>query len=95
MAQVVWTLRAKSDLSEIHQFIEKNSPLYALITVENIVKRTKLLAEHSRSGRIVPEFNRDDIREIIEGNYRIIYYCKEDHVLITRIYHRSRLLKKL
>jgi len=46
-------------------------------------------------GRVVPEFNEKLIREIVVGNYRIIYRIKSDiQVDVLRIYHAARLLRK-
>jgi toxin ParE1/3/4 len=51
--------------------------------------------ENPYIGRRVPEFTKKSIREIIEGNYRIIYQIKnKNQVDILRVYHTSRLLKK-
>ncbi|MCX6226538.1 MAG: type II toxin-antitoxin system RelE/ParE family toxin [Bacteroidia bacterium] len=46
-------------------------------------------------GRIVPEFNKKVIREIMAGNYRIIYRIQSNiQVDVLRVYHAARLLKK-
>jgi plasmid stabilization system protein ParE len=46
-------------------------------------------------GRMVPEFSQKSIRELIEGNYRIIYRIKnKNQVDILRIYHVARLLRR-
>jgi len=95
MEEVVWSLKSKEDLYNIFDFISKDSKLYAANTIDNIILRTKLLPSQKQSGRIVPEFNRGDIREVFEGNYRIIYVIKRKHIFISRVFHRSRLLKKL
>jgi len=46
-----------------------------------------------RAGKIVVEFENENIRELIEGNYRIIYFVSEDKIEIVRIHHGARLLK--
>lgn len=44
-----------------------------------------------KSCRVVPELNRSDIREIIFGNYRVIYKVTDDiHILTVR--HGRQLL---
>ncbi|NJK87586.1 MAG: type II toxin-antitoxin system RelE/ParE family toxin [Bacteroidales bacterium] len=53
------------------------------------------LIENPFIGRIVPEFSDPTIRELIEGNYRIIYSVKNEiQVDILRIFHSARLLRK-
>jgi toxin ParE1/3/4 len=51
------------------------------------------LEEFPKSGRVVPDFDTENVRELIEGNYRIIYEIKPDHIGIIRIHHAARLLK--
>jgi plasmid stabilization system protein ParE len=46
------------------------------------------------SGRIVPEFEQENIREIIKGSYRIIYrVLSENEVNILTVFHSSQLLR--
>jgi plasmid stabilization system protein ParE len=55
-----------------------------------------VLEQHPKIGRKVPEFNNELIRELIEGNYRIIYRVEsEDQIGIARVHHAARLLKEL
>ena len=58
--------------------------------VFEVIERLESFPE---SGRIVPELNRKKIREIILGNYRIIYRIKKDIVEILTVYHSARLLE--
>jgi len=55
------------------------------------VKQLKLLPE---SGRVVPEIGQNNLREIILGNYRIIYRLKNDIIEILTVYHSARLLNQ-
>jgi toxin ParE1/3/4 len=44
-------------------------------------------------GKMVPEFLLPELRELIEGNYRIIYrIVSEERIDILTIHHSSRLL---
>lgn len=95
MVKVVWTDLAIEDLRSIHDFIAKDSKLYADRFIEKLVSRAEQLAHYPQSGRGVPEFGKDDIRELIEGNYRIIFKVNEGHIGIVRIHHSARLLKDL
>ncbi len=73
MVRINWTFQAKSDLKDIAEYISKDSKLYAKRQVLKIRNRTVVLKSHTYSGRTVPEIKDQNIREIFEGNYRIIY----------------------
>ncbi len=73
MAEINFTDQALADIENIAIFISKNSEKYAKIQVQRFFKRVEVLEEKPLSGRIVPEINNKNIRELIMGNYRIIY----------------------
>jgi len=96
MAQVSWTDLAIEDLRSIYEHISKDSENYAWRLIEKITDRAGQLEKFPLSGRIVPEFENETIRELIEGNYRIVYKVKiQDEVAIVRVHHSSRLLKEI
>lgn len=96
MAKVIWSNLALDDLRTIHEYVSQDSPLYAERLIDRIIARVDMLENHIRVGRKVKEFNNEYIRELIEGNYRIIYRIEaEDKVGIARIQHSARLLKDL
>jgi toxin ParE1/3/4 len=90
MAQVIWTELAFNDLEVIHDFIARESIVYAQSTVEGLFQRVEVLESFPQSGRTVPEYSRKDIRELIEGNYRIFYKIRLNKVFILRIHHSAR-----
>ncbi len=92
MAEIRWTLQAINDLEAISEFISRDSVYYARLFVNKVVNSTERLKEFPQSGRILPELNQDHIREILLGNYRIIYHVKSDIVNILTVYHSARLL---
>jgi len=73
MVKINWTQLALSDLEDIHEYISDDSQRYAQITVNKIYNRVESLKRQPYSGRIVPEFEDTSIRELIEGNYRIVH----------------------
>ena len=94
MVKIVWTELSLLDLKEIFDYIAQNSHRYATFTTNKIYQRVQLIAENPFTGKIVDEFNKKSIRELIEGKYRIIYKIKSDsQVDIIRVYHSARLLK--
>ena len=68
--RVGWSRRALHDLESIAEYIAADSPTYAGIVVKKIVSQTKLLAKFPHLGRKVPEFDDENIRELIVYSYR-------------------------
>ncbi len=95
MVKIVWTELSIDDLKSIYDFIAKDSKRYASITVNRIYQRAKDIINNPYIGRIVPEIDDKLIREVITGNYRIVYKIKTKfQVDILRVYHASRLLTR-
>lgn len=94
MAQVRWTRDALSDLGDIHRFIARDAPAAAAATIVQVLASAERLRAFPRSGRVVPEFEDEALREIITGNYRIIYRLRGEEVQIIRIRHGARLLEE-
>ena len=95
MVQINWTFQAKDDLKNIADYIAKDSVIYAKRQVFKIRNRTKILKKQIRIGRIVPEIVNPDIRELIEGNYRIIYkIVSKNRIDILTVHHSARDLTK-
>jgi plasmid stabilization system protein ParE len=81
------------DVEDIKSFIKRGSPRYAQMVAERIVEAAERLREFPKSGRVVPEFGRDDVREVLWGNYRIVHRVGESHADILTVYHGARLLR--
>jgi plasmid stabilization system protein ParE len=58
--------------------------------VDRITHRSIQIAEFPFLGRIVPEFELNQIREIFENSYRIIYYIKPEQIDILAVVHGSQ-----
>lgn len=69
-------------MQAIHDYIAQNSVVYATQIVDRITRRSEQITEFPNSGRIVPEFRDENIREIIERPYRVIYRIEEDEANI-------------
>ena len=89
---VIWSQSATAALVEIHEFIARDSTLYAQRMVDRLTHRSRQLATFPDSGAIVPEFSRDDIREVLEGPYRIIYQRSAEQIAVVAIIHGARQL---
>ncbi|MBL6964739.1 MAG: type II toxin-antitoxin system RelE/ParE family toxin [Bacteroidetes bacterium] len=95
MVRINWTIQAKDDLNNIAEYISKDSKRYAKLQVIKLRNRTQILKTQLHSGKIVPEINIENIRELIEGRYRIIYkVVDKNQVDILTIHHTARDLKK-
>jgi toxin ParE1/3/4 len=93
MARLNWTDQAILDLVNIADFIAKDSARYAKITVARIRFATRQLKTYPSSGRIVPETETENIRELIFGNYRIIYcVVSPDQIDILTVHHSAKRL---
>ena len=86
-----WTHRAKDDLLSIGRFIARDRPAVARAFVAKLQVRARRAAKFPRSGRIVPELRRDDVREVFEGNYRIVYRISTVSVDVLTVFegHQS------
>lgn len=95
MAQVRWTEPALDDLQAIVEFISRDSATYAARLAQKIVEAPRRLGTLPRSGAKVPEFDRDDLRELSVRPYRILYSIRGDECLIVAVIHGSRDLSHL
>jgi addiction module RelE/StbE family toxin len=90
--RVSWSRRALQDLEAIADYIAADSPTYAGIVVKKVVNQTKTLARFPRAGRKVPEFDDENIRELLVYSYRIIYRLEGEEVVIAAVIHGKRIL---
>jgi len=92
MARLIWTLQAVEDMEAICNFIARDSPRYAQLFAQRVFSAAERLSLFPSSGRVVPEILQDDIREVLLGNYRVIYRIKREEVQVLAVYHSARLL---
>ena len=85
---------ALSDLSEIKNYIKRDSLHYAKIFIQKIISSIKILKDFPKIGRVVPEFKDENIREIFVKSYRVIYRIENQTIFIVTVIHGARLLKK-
>ena len=92
MVTVKWTRNALEELDEIAKYISRDSPKFAKFLVNQMFETARHLEQFPNLGRIVPEYNNPDLREVIYKNYRIIYLIKREQLEIISIIHGSRKL---
>ncbi len=95
MVQINWTKQAKNDLKNIAEYIALDSVFYAKRTIFLLQQRTSTLKTNAHAGRIVPELMDNVFRELIEGNFRIVYKIVNDtRIDILTVHHSARDLTK-
>jgi plasmid stabilization system protein ParE len=82
-------------LEAIAEFIGKDSPHYAASFVRQARRMARSLAFYSERGRVVPEFKNPAIRELLLGNYRLIYKVMPETVYVLGVIHGARNLEDL
>lgn len=90
---VEWSPRAIEDVEAIATYIAADSTAYAKAIVKKIVEATRKLGGFPFSGRIVPEFGEESIREKFVYSYRVIYRVQGETVTIAAVLHGKRLLE--
>lgn len=88
--KVHWTGAAEEHLDAIYAYITLDSPEYARRMVDRLTRRSQQIADFPFSGRKVPEYDIDEIREVMEGPYRIIYIIKPDQIDVVAVIHGAR-----
>ena len=85
--RVHWTDHAKKQLAAIHDHIALDSERYAHRVVDRLTRRSQQISRFPTSGRMVPELDREDIREVIETPYRIVYRILADRIDVLTVFH--------
>ena len=91
--RIKWSPQAADDLEDIYRYISRNSVYYASLLVKRINSIVKDIPKFPKAGRMVPEFQDQNLRERIFQNYRIVYRLKNDLIEIVTIAHCAQLLK--
>lgn len=95
MVQINWTRIAIEDLKSIYEFISKGSKKYAQLEIIKIKTRTRILKSNPHIGKEVIEKGDVSVRELVEGNYRVIYkIINNGKIDILTIHHSARDLNR-
>ena len=95
MISIIWSPQSLRDLEAIRTYVAADSPLYADLLVRRLVAAVDRLRRFPESGRVVPERNTPEIREVIVGPYRIVYRLGAGIVEIVVVFRASRLFPDL
>jgi len=93
MSRVTWTPQAIADLESIRSYISRDSHLYAAVVVEQIIRTVGRLEAFPESGRNVPERPDTGLRELLCGNYRIVYRTVGEWVEVLTVFHGARVAR--
>ena len=94
MTEVRWTQQAADDLAAVHDFIARDSAVYAQLVVERLYSAVGQLRDFPDSGRVVPERAQPHLRELIRPPFRIVYQRHPEIVEILTIVRSSRLFPR-
>jgi len=90
--KVLWTRQAFERLAEIEDFITLDNPAAAIDHTAQLIARTDALATFPEMGRRLPELLDSDLRELIDGNYRIVYRILADRIEVLTVFEGHHLL---
>jgi len=90
--KVHWTAEARAELTAIETYLAEHSQPAARRTIRRITARAGQIGALPYSGRMLPEFGRDDLHEVLVRPYRIIYRILPARIDIVTVWHCRRLL---
>ena len=91
--KIIWSPLAVERLENIYKYIFKDNPVAAGNLIKRIIDKVESLSENPERGRNVPEANNPAVKEIFEGEYRIIYRIKSKKIIILSVRSFRQLLK--
>jgi toxin ParE1/3/4 len=90
--KIIWSPLAIDRASEIAEYIAQDKPSAAEKWINAIFSKVEQLKSSPEIGRVVPEIRNDQFRELIYGNYRIIYRIEKTQISILTIRHGKQIL---
>ena len=90
--KVQWAPLAIDRVAEIAAYIAEDNPVAAEKWIRDAFARIEQLGRFPKSGRRIPETPRKDIRELVWGNYRIIYRAEAGQISILTVRHMKQIL---
>ena len=90
MAEVIFTAAAVRDIEEIRAYIAQDSARYADRQVRSFYTEAERLAHFPHSGRMVQEVKMFSVRQVIVGNYRMMYRLLEPDIVEVMIIHHAK-----
>jgi toxin ParE1/3/4 len=92
---IIWRDNAKEDLRDVLHYLSRYPTAYVDTWTEELSRKLRLLESFPEMGRIVPEKEISHFREILIGNYRLLYIYLNNSITVVAIRHQSSQLGKL
>jgi len=92
--KIIWSPLAVDQVRDIVAYIALDKPTVAVQWAEKIFNAVELLLEYPESGRVVPEIKRTEIRELVQGSYRVIYKITPGSILVLVVKSYRQQLNK-
>lgn len=90
--KIIWSPLAINRASEIADYIAQDKPSAAKRWINEVFIKVEQLRSSPQIGRVVPEISDNKFRELIYGNYRIIYRMEIKQISILTIRHEKQIL---
>lgn len=90
--KIVWSPLAVDTVAEIAGYIAQDKPSAAEKWINTVFSKVERLKSSPEIGRIVPEIRNKQFRELLYGNYRIIYRVEKKQISILTIRHGKQIL---
>jgi toxin ParE1/3/4 len=90
--KIIWSPLSIDRASEIAEYIALDKPSAADKWIAALFSKVEQLASSPQIGRVVPEIGDKQFRELIYGNYHIIYRTEKTQVSILTIRHGKQIL---
>lgn len=97
--KVIWSPKATQDLSRIVAIIARDKKKAALQWAQTVYRKVSRLRLFPKSGRTLPELaqlgldqaeaGQNELREVIVGNYRIVYKVTTQISILT-VFHGAK-----
>lgn len=88
---VTWKPQARMHLKKIYQHIAKDSTNIAKQVVNELTECTRQLNDFPFIGKIVPEINDDNLRELHAHSWRILYQVQQPDVYVIAVIHKRQM----
>jgi len=92
--KVIWSKEALQRLIEIEAFIAEDNTAKAIEFTDYLVDQSLMIEENPKIGRVVPEFNDNNIRELLIKGYRMVYRLSEGRINILTVFEGHRQIRK-
>jgi toxin ParE1/3/4 len=88
--RVVWSPVAIDRAAEAAAYIAKDNPAAARRWVDHLFAAVATLSRLPERGRRVPDLPRADLRELLAGNYRMVYRIEARRIAVLTVRHLRR-----